>query len=121
MMNDYSMTEGERKLADLIWEREPIRSGNLVTLCNELFTWKKSTTYTVLKKICEQGLFKNESSVVTALISRSAYDQNQSESFIEKNFGGSLPKFLAAFTQNKKLSSKEIEELLKMIREYPEE
>lgn len=120
-MKDDSMTQGERKLADLIWDNEPIRSGELVCLCNDLFTWKKSTTYTVLKKICELGIFQNEDSVVRSLISRAEYEQNQSQSFIDKHFGGSLPKFLAAFAQRRKYSEQEIEEMMKLIREYPEE
>jgi predicted transcriptional regulator len=120
-MQDVSMTQGERKLADLIWDNEPVRSGDLVSMCFDRFDWKKSTTYTVLKKIIELGIFQNEDSVVTSKISRSEYEQNQSECFLDKHFGGSLPKFLASFAQRKKYSEQEIEEMIKLIREYPEE
>ncbi len=119
-MKDDSMTQGERKLADLIWDKEPIRSGDLVSLCNEFFSWKKSTTYTMLKRICELGVFQNENSIVTSVITRPEYELKQSQSFIDRNFGGSLPKFLAAFSQRRKYSEREIEELMNIIREYPE-
>ncbi len=119
-MKDDIMSHGEMKLAELIWEKEPIRSGDLVTLCAEKFAWKKPTTFTVLRKICEMGYFTNDNSVVTSVISREQYEQKQTQVFVEKNFNGSLPKFLAAFTGRKKISDSEIEEMLKMIREYPE-
>lgn len=120
-MKDESMTQGERKLADLIWDNEPLRSGDLVSLCNNLFSWKKSTTYTMLKKICDLGIFQNEDSVIKSLISRAEYEQNQSQSFLDKHFEGSLPKFLAAFAQRRKYSEEEIEEIIKLIRDNPEE
>ena len=120
-MKDDVLSLGEKKLADLIWDREPIRSGDLVSLCLELFAWKKSTTFTVLRKICAMGYFANEDSVVTSTIRRDEYEQKQSQSFVDKNFEGSLPRFLAAFTGQRKISDREMEEMLKMIREYPEE
>ena len=120
-MKDDVLSQGEKKLADLIWEKEPIRSGDLISLCTELFTWKKPTTFTVLRKICETGYFQNEDSIVTSLISREEYEQKQSQSFVDKNFEGSLPRFLSAFIGRKKISDREMEEILKMIREYPEE
>ncbi len=116
-----SMTEFERKLADLIWDNEPITSGELVKLCESTLQWKKSTTYTMLKRICEQRLFQNENACVTSLISRDEYLQSQGEQFLEQNFGGSIPSFLAAFMDRKKLSAKQIQEIRDMIDRYEED
>ncbi len=116
-----SMTEFERKLADLIWDHEPITSGELVKLCESALHWKKSTTYTMLKRICEQQLFQNENACVTSLISREEYLQGQGEQFIQQNFGGSLPSFLAAFMDRRKLSAKQIQEIRDMIDRYEED
>ena len=114
-MNDYQMGAVESRFADLIWENAPISSGELVKLCAEKLEWKKSTTYTVLKKLCEQGLFENKDGVVSVLVSRQDYAAAQSERFVEENFEGSLPAFLAAFTARKNLSEKEIAEIRQMI------
>lgn len=100
----YRMTEAEEKFADLIWNQEPVGSGELVRLCGEQFGWKKSTTYTFLKKLCGQGIFRNEKAVVTSLVKREAYLQSQGEEFVEKAFHGSLPKMIAAFMERKRLS-----------------
>ena len=116
-----SMTEFERKLADLIWDHEPITSGELVKLCEANLQWKKSTTYTMLKRICEQQLFQNENACVTSLVSREEYLQGQGEQFLETNYGGSIPSFLAAFMDRKKLSRKQIQEIREMIDRYEED
>ena len=116
-----SMTEFERKLADLIWDHEPIPSGELVKLCEERFQWKKSTTYTMLKRICEQQLFQNANACVTSLVSREEYLQGQGEQFLEQNFGGSIPSFLAAFMDRHKLSAGQIQEIREMIDRYEED
>jgi len=118
---DYSLTDSERKFADLIWNHEPVKSGDLVRLCADRFGWKKSTTYTFLKKLCNQLLFQNIDATVTSLISKEEYTQKQSELFVETNFDGSLPRFLASFVPRKKYSNKDIEEILKMIAEYGED
>jgi len=118
---DYSLTDCERKFADLIWNHEPVRSGDLVRLCADSFGWKKSTTYTFLKKLCNQLLFQNIDATVTSLISRDEYTRVQSERFVETNFDGSLPRFLAAFVPRKKYSKEDIDEILKMIEEYGED
>lgn len=107
----------EQHFADLIWENAPISSGELVRLCAEKLDWKKSTTYTVLKKLCEQGLFENKDGVVSVLVSRQDYAAVQSEKFVEENFEGSLPAFLAAFTARKSLSETEIAEIRRMIEQ----
>lgn len=105
----------ETRFAELIWSHAPISSGELVKLCLKELEWKKSTTYTVLKKLCEQGLFRNEDGEVSVVVSREAFYAMQSEKFVEELFDGSLPAFLAAFTARKHLSDREIEEIRRMI------
>lgn len=114
----YVMTEAEMQLAEIIWEREPVGSGALVKLAAERLNWKKSTTYTVLRKICENDIFQNENAVVTAKMSREEYARRKGELYLEENYNGSLPGFVAAFLKKKKLSRQEIEELSRMIEEY---
>jgi len=118
IMKDYKLTESEEKFAELIWANEPIGSGDLVKLCEIEMNWKKSTTYTVLKKLCEKGIFKNENAVVSSLVSKDDYYSKQSIRFVEDTFGGSLPKFLTAFVRGKKLSKQQAEELKRLIDEY---
>lgn len=117
----YIMTEAESQLAEIIWEREPIGSGELVKAAAERLNWKKSTTYTVLRKICGNGIFQNEHSVVTSLMSREEYARRKGERYLDENYNGSLPGFVAAFLKKKKLSRQEIEELSRMIEEYKED
>lgn len=105
----------ETRFAELIWQNAPISSGDLVKLCLHELEWKKSTTYTVLKKLCEQGLFQNDGGVVSVLISREEFFAMQSEQFVEEHFEGSLPAFMAAFTARKQLSEQEIAEIRRMI------
>ena len=105
----------ESVFADIIWENEPISSGELVKLCEEKLNWKKSTTYTVLRKLCARGIFQNKDGKVTSVLSKSQFQAVQSEQFVSETFGGSLPAFIAAFTSSKRLSEKEIEEIHKMI------
>lgn len=119
-MSEYKLTESEEKFAELIWEREPIGSGDLVKLCEKEMDWKKSTMYTVLKKLCDKGIFQNIDAVVTSLVTRDEYYSKQSIHFVEDTFGGSLPKFLTAFINDKKLSNQEAEELKSLIDEYKE-
>ena len=107
----------ETRFAELIWRYAPISSGELVKLCQHELEWKKSTTYTVLKKLCEQGLFQNEGGLVTTRVSREEFVSMQSEQFVEETFDGSLPAFLAAFTARKTLSDKEIAEIRRMIEQ----
>jgi len=105
----------ESRFADMIWENEPIPSPELVKLAERELSWKKSTTYTVLKRLCERGIFRNQGGIVTSLISRRDFYAVQSEKFVEETFSGSLPAFLAAFTTRKKLSQEEIDELQALI------
>ncbi|WP_352418206.1 BlaI/MecI/CopY family transcriptional regulator [Proteiniborus sp.] len=119
-MKEYKLAESEEKLAELIWQNEPIGSGDLVKLSEKEMNWKKSTTYTVLKKLCEKGIFQNENAVVSSQISRDEYYAKQSIRFVEDTFGGSLPKFLTAFISGKKLSNHQAEELKRLIDERKE-
>lgn len=116
-MENYKLGAMETKFADLIWDNEPISSGDLVKLCERELTWKKSTTYTMLRRLCHRGIFKNENSLVSSLIGRREFAGLQSEKFIDETFDGSLPQFLAAFTMRKKLTKNEIEELQRIIDE----
>lgn len=119
-MNEYKLTETEERFAELIWVNEPIRSGDLVKLCEIEMNWKKSTTYTVLKKLCENGIFQNKNTIVSPLITKEEYYAKQSIRFIEDTFGGSLPKFLTAFIGAKRLNNDQVEELKKLIDEHKE-
>ena len=116
-MPDYKLGEIEKRFAELIWNNEPINSGELVKLAEKELTWKKSTTYTILRRLCERGIFKNNESIVTSQISKEDFMARQSEQFVEDTFDGSLPQFLAAFSRRKKLSETEIKEVLNIILE----
>lgn len=120
-MEEMKLGLVESKFADIIWENEPLTSRELVALCLEKLEWKKSTTYTVLKKLCERGIFQNQEGLVTSRISREEFHAIQSEKFVEETFDGSLPAFLAAFTKRKTLSRQEIAEIRHMIESYGEE
>ena len=119
-MSDMKLGAVESRFADIIWRNEPLTSGQLVQLCQQELNWKKPTTYTVLRKLCERGLFKNENGTVTSLISRENFQSLQSEQFVEETFKGSLPAFIAAFTARKTLSPEEIAQIRAMIDSYGE-
>ena len=114
-MSELRMGAIESRFADMIWENEPVPSPELVKLAERELNWKKSTTYTVLKRLCERGIFQNQGGIVTSLISRQDFYAVQSEKFVEETFSGSRPAFLAAFTTRKKLSEEEIAELQALI------
>jgi len=114
-MSNKKMGVIESRFADFIWNGEPITSGQLVKMAEKELGWKSTTSYTVLKRLCERGIFQNKDGAVTSLISREEYYALQSEQYVEETFGGSLPAFLAAFGTRKKLSEKEIDELQKII------
>ncbi len=117
-MTDLELGEVQARFADIIWEKEPVSSGELVKICEKEFSWKKPTTYTVLRKLCEKGLFKNEDGIVSSLISRNDFYFKKGEQLVERSFEGSLPAFIAAFISRKPLSSQEAEEIQKMIDRY---
>lgn len=116
-MRDYKLAEAEAKFAEIIWANEPITSPELVKICEKEMNWKKSTTYTVLKKLCEKGIFKNENAVVSARLGREEFYGMQSRRYVEDVFEGSLPRFLTAFCGGRKLSEREVEEMRKFIDE----
>ena len=119
-MSDYQMGVVETKFAEIIWEKEPISSTELTRESQQILGWKKSTTYTVLKRLCEKGIFENNSGIVTSVIKKKEFFSLQSEKFVKETFNGSLPAFLAAFTARKNLTTDEIAELKRMIAEYEE-
>ena len=120
-MNDYQMGAIESRFADIIWENEPLSSSEIVKIADKELKWKKSTTYTVLKRLCEKGIFENNGGVVSSVISRDDFYSMQSERFVEEAFDGSLPAFLAAFTARKSLTEEEVEYLRRMISEHKED
>ena len=114
-MAEYKLAEVESRFADLIWANEPLTSRRLAELAEEALSWKRTTTYTILKRLCDRGLFQNQSGQVTSLVSREEFYARQSERFVEDTFQGSLPAFLAAFGSRKRLSDGEIQELQALI------
>lgn len=120
-MHDYQMGLGESHFADLIWAREPVTAAELAKLGAEEFQWKKTTCYTVLKRLCDKGIFRNDGGTVTSLLSREEFYGKKSEQFVEESFQGSLPSFLAAFTSQKRLTPEDIAQLRRMIEEYGED
>ena len=116
-MGDMKLGAVESRFAEIIWENEPVTTNQLIKICADELEWKRTTTYTVLKKLCEKGIFKTENSVVTSVISRQEFDAMQSEQFVEENFKGSLPAFLAAISTRRKLSDKEIDEMKNLIEQ----
>ena len=114
-MAEYKLGEIETIFADIIWDNEPVSSRRLTELAEERLNWKRTTTYTILKRLCDRELFQNEGGKVTSLVSREEFYARQSEQFVEDTFQGSLPAFLAAFGSRKKLSDAEIDELQKVI------
>lgn len=120
-MEQLKLCESEYRFTAVIWQNEPLGSGELVKLCENQLGWKKSTTYTVLKKLCERGVLKNESSTVTALVKQEQVQKYESEQVISRTFGGSLPQFITTFMDNKRLSKQEADNLKKLIDSYKEE
>lgn len=120
-MGDYRLADAEERFAEIIWDREPLSSSDLVKICEKEMNWKKSTTYTVLKKLCDRGIFKNENAVVSANMSREEFYGFQSRKYVEDVFAGSLPRFLTAFCGGRRLSSGEADEMQRFIDEYRED
>lgn len=116
-MADIRMGPAETQFAEIIWANEPIASGVLAKKAEEVLHWKKTTSFTVLKRLCERGIFQNQEGTVTSLISREEFFARHSEQYVQETFGGSLPAFIAAFGSRKKLSDSEIEEMKRLIEE----
>ena len=119
-MSDLKMGPVETRFAEIIWEKEPVGSTELVKLAEESLGWKKSTTYTVLKKLCEKGVLRNDASTVTSAVPREAVAGRAAEAFVDRAFGGSLPGFLTAFMGGRKLTDREAEDLKRLIDQYKE-
>lgn len=117
-MDMETLGEMEERFAELIWANAPAASGELVKLCEQQFGWKKSTTYTMLKRLCARGLFRNERGTVYACSTQEEYRVRQGERFLKRSFGGSLPGFVAAFTRKNRLSAEEVDELRRLIETY---
>lgn len=120
-VRDMEIGEMQERFANLVWDHEPIPSGQLVKLCEQELNWKKPTTYTVLRKLCEKGLFRNEDGLVSAVLTREQFASRRSEQFVDNAFHGSLPAFVAAFTAQKGLSAREAEEIQQMIDKFRKE
>ena len=120
MIEDLKLCESDYRFMSVIWDNEPLSSGALVERCAVALGWKKSTTYTMLKKLCEKGFAKNESSIVTSLIARECVQKAESERIVEQTFSGSLPGFLVAFLGGKTISETEAEELKRLIDSHRE-
>lgn len=119
-MNEYKLYESEYRFATIIWENEPVGSGELVKLCEKQLGWKKSTTYTVLKKLSQRGIMQNKNAIVTSLVKREEVQKYESEQIVDRVFDGSLPKFISAFMGDKKIDKNEAERLKKLIDSYKE-
>ena len=120
-MNSIRLGTIEARFADIVWERAPLSTAELIRLCEEEFGWKRTTTYTVLKRLSERGIFKNDGGTVIVLISRDDFYSMQSEMVVKESFGGSLPAFIAAFTSRQNLSDKEIAEIRAIIESMKRE
>lgn len=117
-MEDFRLGVVETRFAELIWSHEPLTSGELVKLCAKELEWKKSTTYTVLKKLCDRGIFQNQDGVVTSILSQKEFQSRQSRRFVEDTFSGSLPAFIAAFAEGGELTDRDLLEIRRMIDSY---
>jgi len=120
-MDTYQLCDSEYRFMQVVWDAAPVASGRLVELCAAALGWKKSTTYTVLRKLCEKGLLKNEDALVTVLVPREAVTAAEASQFVDRTFSGSLPGFLTAFMSGKRISDREAEELKRLIDQHREE
>ncbi|WP_333645546.1 BlaI/MecI/CopY family transcriptional regulator [Lacrimispora sp.] len=120
MAKDITLTTAEEKLAVLIWQNAPLSSPDLVALVEREMNWKKSTTYTVLKKLCDKGVFKNENASVSVVLTQDEQIARQSRRYVEDTFGGSLPKFITSFFSGRKLTPEQAAELKRLIEEHEE-
>ena len=119
-MPSYKLFDAEYRMMDLLWKREPITSFELSRLCEEQLGWKKTTTYTQIKRMIDRGFLKSEKSVLTALVKRDQVEQYDSEEIIDQRFGGSLPKFITAFAGAKRLTHEDLDELKRLIESFEE-
>ncbi len=120
-MKEIELGAVQERFADIVWTNEPVGSGELVKICEKELNWKKPTTYTVLRKLCEKGILQNKDGIVTSLISKEDFYSAKTEQIIEESFSGSLPAFVAAFISKKKLSKEEADEIQQMIDAFKQE
>lgn len=119
-MDYLKLCDSDYRFMTIVWDHAPVNSGELVKLCNEILGWKKSTTYTTIKKLCEKKYIQNENAVVSVLIEKERVQTDESEYFVERTFGGSLPQFLTAFLGGKKISAEEAEKIQELIDQHRE-
>jgi len=119
-MEQYKLFDAEFKFMCIVWDAEPVTTRRLIELCQAKLGWKRTTTYTVLRKLCDRGILQNENSTVSSIIKRAQVQKYESEVVVEKAFGGSLPKFIAAFLDDKTLSAAEAEEMKQLIDRHKE-
>lgn len=119
-MNDFKLGVIEAKFADIIWANEPLSTAQLIKKCEQEFNWKRTTTYTVLRRLSDRGIFSNNNGEVSSVISRDEFYAMQSNSYVQESFSGSLPAFLSAFTSGRKLTENEVKEIKKLIDSYEE-
>ena len=117
-MGGYHLCDSEYRFMQVVWAAAPVGSGRLVKLCREQLRWKKSTTYTVLKKLCDRGIFQNRDGMVSSILSQKEFQSRQSRRFVEDTFAGSLPAFIAAFAEGGNLTDRDISEIRRMIDTY---
>ena len=117
-MAEFNLGEQETKFANIIWDNAPFKSSELVRLAAESLQWKKSTTYTILRRLCERGIFKNENAMVYVILTREQFYGGQSRKYVEDTFGGSLPRFIASFIDGRKLTTEQAAELKRFIEEH---
>ena len=120
-MDSVRVAEGEYRFCLILWEHEPIKSTELVRICEEKLGWKETTTYTVIKRLSERGVVKNENTIVTSLVSKDQVQAAQLQDLVDKTFEGSMPAFVAAFTKHQKISAREIDSIQEMIDSYRKE
>ncbi len=120
-MAKYNLGAMESRFADIVWENEPVTTTELIALCSKKLDWKRTTTYTVLKRLCDRGIFKTDHSIVTSLMSRDDFYSSQTELFVNETFNGSLPAFIAAFIAKNNISADEADEIQKMIDAFKKE
>ena len=119
-MKTPKVFESEYRFCQILWENEPIGSGEIAKLCKERLDWSRTTTYTVIRRLSDRGVIENKDSVVTSLVTKAQVQMSETEEFVDKTFAGSLPSFIAAFAESKKLSGEDIDEIQKMIDRYKE-
>lgn len=120
-MKEFELGAIQERFADIVWEHEPIASGELAKICEKELNWKRPTTYTVLRKLCEKGLLQNKDGIVVSLVSRKDFYSAKSEQIIEDSYQGSLPAFIASFISRKRISSEEAGEIQRMIDSFRKE